>query len=283
MPDISVIMGIYNGSRTYAAMAIDSVLNQTYTGFEYIICDDGSENTFYEWLEAYCKKDNRIRLLRNHRNRGLAYTLNRCLKQASGFWIARMDADDISLPDRLEKQVEFLRSHKNYALVGSNAYMIDAHCIWGQRRLEERPRKESFLNTSPFIHPAVMIRREVFIKLHGYKESQRLLRMEDYDLFLRLYAAGWRGYNLQEPLLMYREDLQAYKKRKYRYRLWECRMRYDGYRRLEILKGNLRYVLKPLAAGLIPVAVMQKIRRKKFASDQEVMNRNPTSLTEIQR
>ncbi len=56
MPDISVIMGIYNGSRTYAAMAIDSVLNQTYTGFEYIICDDGSENTFYEWLEAYCKK-----------------------------------------------------------------------------------------------------------------------------------------------------------------------------------------------------------------------------------
>ena len=245
MPDISVIMGIYNGSRTYAAMAIDSVLNQTYTGFEYIICDDGSENTFYEWLEAY--------------------------------------ADDISLPDRLEKQVEFLRSHKNYALVGSNAYMIDAHCIWGQRRLEERPRKESFLNTSPFIHPAVMIRREVFIKLHGYKESQRLLRMEDYDLFLRLYAAGWRGYNLQEPLLMYREDLQAYKKRKYRYRLWECRMRYDGYRRLGILKGNLRYVLKPLAAGLIPVAVMQKIRRKKFASDQEVMNRNPTSLTEIQK
>ncbi len=82
---------------------------------------------------------------------------------------------------------------------------------------------------------------------------------------------------------MYREDLQAYKKRKYRYRLWECRMRYDGYRRLGILKGNLRYVLNPLAAGLIPVAVMQKIRRKKFASDQEVMNRNPTSLTEIQK
>lgn len=264
MPEISVIMGTFNENKKQAAQAIDSILSQTFRDFEFIICDDGSGAGFYKWLRGYCARDPRIMLLRNEKNRGLAVTLNRCLGRASGNYIARMDADDISKESRLEKQASFLGRHEEYALVGSSAYLTGRRGVWGVRRMEEAPRKESFLSTSPFIHPSAMVRREVIEGLRGYCESPRMLRAEDYDFFMRLYAAGYQGYNLQEALLQYREDAQAYAKRKYRYRINECRVRYLGFRRLGILKGNMRYVLKPLMAGLVPARFMAVFRKKKY-------------------
>lgn len=265
MPVISVLMGIYNENKTYASQAVDSILNQTFTDFEFIICDDGSEPEFYQWLKGYCRKDCRIRLLRSKSNHGLAAALNNGLRYTQGKYIARMDADDRSAKERLARQYAFLESHPAYALTGCSAWMIGDRGTWGIRRMEEMPSKTSFLRTSPFIHPAVMIRREVIQALHGYTEAQAAVRAEDYDFFMRLYAAGFRGYNLQEPLLCYREDGRALKKRKYRYRLNECRVRYHGFRRLGILKGNFRYVAKPLIAGLIPPGIMMQIRKYKYA------------------
>lgn len=264
--EISVVMGIYEEQDKRQVMqAIDSILNQTFQDFEFLICDDGSSQAFYEWLERYCKKDPRIVLLRNQKNMGLAAALNKCLKHASGAYIARMDADDISCSGRLEKQAEFLRRHKDFALAGCSAFMIDGNGIWGVRRMERMPRRESFLDTSPFIHPAVMMRRSVLEELGGYCCSPKAVRLEDYELFMRLYAKGWRGYNLQEPLFQYREDMHAYKKRKYRWRLNECMVRYRGFRELGILDGSLRYVLKPLAAGLVPAWLTAAHRKQKYA------------------
>lgn len=264
MPAVSVLMGIYNENRTMTAAAIDSILNQTFQDFEFIICDDGSAEEFYQWLQEYCKKDCRIKLLRSKKNQGLAAALNRCLRDASGTFAARMDADDVSIPERLEKQVRFLNRHTEYALVGSNARLTDRHGVWGERRLERQPEKDSFLSTSPFIHPAVMMRMDVVKSLRGYSEAVQVERSEDYDLFMRIYAAGFHGYNLQEALLEYREDVQSYAKRNYRYRLHECQVRYMGFRRLGILQGNLRYVCKPLLVGLIPGALLRIQRKKKF-------------------
>ncbi len=258
-------MGTYNErDRRQAAQAIDSILNQTFRDFEFIICDDGSDRAFYKWLYRYCKKDSRIMLLRNEKNMGLAAVLNKCLKYASGEYIARMDADDISNTRRLEKQAAFLERHQEYALVGCNAQLIEGKRVWGERRLEKMPRRESFLRTSPFIHPAVMIRREVLESIGGYCVSPKVMRAEDYELFMRLYAKGCRGYNLQETLFQYREDTKSYAKRKYRYRMNECRVRYRGFLELGILNGNLHYVLKPLAAGLVPAWIMMVLRRKKY-------------------
>lgn len=265
MPEISVLMGIFNEkSRKHTAQAIDSVLSQTFTDFEFLICDDGSQEAFYQWLVAYCGKDARIRLLRNQKNKGLAAALNRCLRHASGEYVARMDADDISKKERFEKQAAFLRQHGEYALVGCNAWLIGRHGVWGRRRMEESPQKKSFLYTSPFIHPSVMIRREILAAMGGYDESPKALRAEDYELFMRLYARGCRGYNLQEELLCYREDQQAYARRRYRYRIHECRVRYDGFQKLGVLEGNMRYVIKPLAVGLVPAWAMQKARAKRY-------------------
>lgn len=264
--EVSVVMGIYEEQDKRQVMqAIDSILDQTFRDFEFIICDDGSGPAFYGWLDRYCRKDSRIILLRNKKNMGLAAALNKCLKHASGQYIARMDADDISCPRRLEEQAAFLRRHKGYALVGCNAQLIDRDGVWGLRRLERVPRRESFLCTSPFIHPAVMVRRLVLEELGGYCCSPKVRRIEDYELFMRMYAEGYRGYNLQEPLFRYRESVQAYAKRRYRYRLNECRVRYHGFRALGILAGNLRYVWKPLAVGLIPARFMAAYRKKKYA------------------
>ncbi len=263
-PEISVIMGTYNDRRAYAAQSIDSILGQTVTDLELIICDDGSEESYFRWLRNYCKKDQRIFLLRNSKNQGLAAALNHCLRYASGKYVARMDADDLARADRFQKQAAFLDRHPEYAFAGCSARLIAEHGPWGVRRLQRRPVRHSFLSTSPFIHPSVMFRRETLEVSGGYETSKKALRAEDYELFMRLYAAGQRGYNLPQLLLDYREDRSSFKRRRYRYRFCECMVRLDGFHKLGILKGNMRYVLKPLAAGLVPHFLMRKIRRERF-------------------
>ncbi len=267
MPELSVLMGTYNEKNIQAARAIDSILGQTFTDFELIICDDGSQKRFYQWLSKYCKKDRRIRLIRNEQNRGLAATLNRCLSLASGRFIARMDADDVSVPARFDKQLAFLKAHPAYAFVAASAYLMDEDGIWGLRRTVEVPQKEDFLRTSPFIHPTVMFDRKALLHVRGYCESENVLRVEDYELFMRLYAKGYRGYNMQEPLLVYREDRGAYGRRRYRYRLHECLVRRNGFLQLGILRGHAGFVVKPLAAGLAPGWLVRKMRRRKYGID----------------
>lgn len=270
MPRISVLMGIYNGRRVDTARAIDSILEQTFADFEFIICDDGSEERFAGWLKKYCRKDKRIRLIRNKRNRGLAASLNRCFTTASGSYIARMDADDVAHRERFAKQYDFLESHLQIAAVGCSVRMFDDHGIWGIRNLPLQPNKNSFLKTLPFVHPSIMLRREVFLHLHGYREVSWVQRAEDYDFFMRMYALGYQGYNLRELLLDYREDQDSYKKRKYRYRIHECFVRGSGFFILGILMGNIRYVIKPLLVGLIPGSLMRAVRMRRYAFERKV-------------
>ena len=195
---------------------------------------------------------------------GLAIALNQCLKKSRGEYIARMDADDLSKPERFEKQIVFLTEHPEYALVGCGADLIDDGGTWGERMPAEKPQKNDFLWSSPFMHPTIVIRKKVLEELGGYTTEDYAERTEDYELFMRLYAAGYRGYNLQESLFQYREDRNAYRKRKYKYRVNEAKVRYRGYRELGILPGHIHNVIKPLIVGMIPVQWMQKIRRKQF-------------------
>ena len=265
MPKLSVLMGMYNEKKKeQVEQAISSVLNQSYRDFEFIICDDGSAEEFFLWLQQYCKIDERIHLLRNEKNAGLAESLNRCLAEAEGEYIARMDADDVSLPDRFEKQIHFLEANPEYVLVGCSVSLIDDAGIWGERILAEKPQKTDFLWTSPFVHPSIMMRKNVLQRLNGYSTEDYAERTEDYELFMRLYALGYTGYNLQEKLFLYREDRNAFTKRKYRYRINEAKVRYIGFGQLGIRKGNLKYIAKPLVIGLIPRGVMQKLRRRQF-------------------
>lgn len=265
---VSVVMGIYNCEKTLKE-SIDSLLNQSYEFFEIILCEDGSkDNTLQiakEYVRNYPKK---IRLIQNETNKGLAYSLNRCIAISKGEYIARMDADDISHKDRFEKQMSYLESHPECALVGSQAFLFNDNGIWGIRKTKSDPFKKDFLFGSQFIHPTIIIKKAILNQIGNYAVSKATLRAEDYDLFMRLYAAGYEGHNMQDILLNYREDGTTFKKRAFKYRLDEAKVRYDGFKKMKLLPLGLLYVLKPLIVGLIPQKVLMLFRHESLESNQ---------------
>ena len=264
MPKVSVIMGVYNGGKR-VSRAIESILNQTFTDFEFIICDDGSIDNSVEIVKEFAAKDNRIKLLQNPKNLGLAQTLNNCLNVASGEYIARMDDDDISHPERFSKQVAFLDSNPKYAIVGTSRNMYDDNGIWGIDVKEgERTTLEIFLGRT-FTHPSVMMRRKAVLDVGGYTTGPETERTEDFDLWCKLYERGYKGFNLREVLLDYYEARSSYNKRKYKYRICEYKLKKKWHKRLGIPVKYLIYAYRPLLVGLIPVKILMKYHEKKFA------------------
>lgn len=269
-PAVSVIMSIYNQwNRTYLDEAIMSVLNQTFQDFEFIIYNDGSDEVVSGYLQKYANLDKRIILINNPKNHGLAYSLNTCIDVAQGKYLARMDDDDICEQERLRIQYEYMEEHPEITYTGCNAQLIDDHGVWGNRIMPKDPWKEDFLRFSPFIHPTVMIRREVFEEHEAYRVSKATWRCEDYELFMRLMKLGYRGHNIQQFLFYYRENRNSYKKRKLRYRIDEMRLRYRNFRELGILyPTGWLYVMRPLVAAVIPAGIIYQIKKIYHWQDQ---------------
>ena len=265
---VSVVMGIYNCEKTLKE-SMDSLLNQTYDSFEIIICEDGSKDNTLQIAKDYVQKyPKKIRLIQNETNRGLAYSLNKCIEVSTGEYIARMDADDIAYKDRLEKQMNYLETHPDCALVGSQAFLFNEEGIWGVRKTKRDPLKKDFLFGSQFIHPTIIIKKEILNQVGNYTVSKATLRAEDYDLFMRLYAAGFVGHNLEEILLNYREDTTTFKRRAYKYRLDEAKVRYEGFKKMKLMTIGFPYVLKPLIVGLIPQKVLTHLRHQDLESNR---------------
>lgn len=267
MPEISVIMGVYNQwNREQLLDAVHSILAQTFHDFELIIYDDGSSREAARLLLEVRQLDKRIRLMRKNENHGLGFSLNTCIKAAKGRYIARMDADDISYPNRLMLQKKFLDEHEEIAWCGCNTELLDDSGIWGRREMPAYPEKKDFLKYSPFVHPTVMYRREVLEQCEGYTEAKENLRCEDYEIFMRLQNSGFQGANIQQYLFGYREDSLSYKKRTAERRLQEARCRFQGFRAMHILfPTGWIYVLRPILAALLPVRILRMLKRKESA------------------
>lgn len=266
MPKVSIIMGVYN-CKNFALLrkSVDSILNQTFRDYEFIICDDGSTNDTLKELHDIAQQDDRIRIVSYKKNRGLNHALNMCLTDASGEYIARQDDDDISKPNRLEKQVEFLDVHPEYSMVGTCADVFDDKGVWGEYKLPEMPQKSDFLWNSPFMHPTIMMRRAELLSVGGYREVKETRRCEDYDLFMNLYAKGYKGYNIQEKLYYYRivRD-EKNKHRPMKYRVDEMIVRFRGYKNMRMLLRGMPYVFKPVIIGLIPQSILKQIKRSRY-------------------
>lgn len=172
MPNVSIIMGVYN-CKNYNLLrkSIDSVLQQTYRDFEFIICNDGSTNGTLDELKKIAQSDSRIKIISYEKNRGLNHALNECLAVSQGKYIARQDDDVVSKPERLKKQVQFLDENREYAIVGTCADVFDNNGIWGEYTVPEKPQKGDFLWNSPFMHPTTMMRKAEL--LWGVQRSQR--------------------------------------------------------------------------------------------------------------
>ena len=262
---ISVIMGVYNQwNREQLQEAVNSILNQTFRDFEFIIWDDGSHPEAAGYIKELADLDDRIILAGKDQNHGLAYSLNGCIALARGKYIARMDADDISLPERLMTQYNFLEAHPEYAWCGCNTNLFDNDGIWGIRTMPEFPQEHDYLKYSPYVHPTVMFRSLVFDSNEGYLESEETLRCEDYEIFMRLRKAGLSGCNIQKCLFCYREDKEAYGRRKFKYRISEAKLRLRNFKEMGILfPFGWLYVIRPIVGGLVPNAVLAAIKRYK--------------------
>ncbi len=263
-PRISVIMGIYNCAPTLSE-ALDSLLAQTYQGFKVIMCDDGSTDNTIEVAQSYVDRyPDKFILIRNEKNLKLAATLNHCLEYVDTEYVARMDGDDISLPTRFEKEINFLDSHPEYALVSCPMIHFDEQGDFKVGKCYGEPSKEVFLIKTPFCHAPVMVRTKVYKAVGGYTVKTTTERREDYYLWYKIYKAGYRGYNLSEPLYKMRDDRNAKARRN------SIKSRINAYRcTVEIGKGlKLKHVhfyasksLLKIIIPLIPYKLYQFLRK----------------------
>lgn len=203
IPKISVIMPNYNCER-YLSEAIESILNQTFTDFEFIIIDDWSTDNSWNIIQEYAKKDSRIVAIKNEKNLKICKTLNKWIEIAKWKYIARMDSDDISIIDRFEKQIQFLDKNLDVWIVGWTMEIMDENWnIYSQRRynLNDDEIRKKLFRYSPFCHPVVMIRTSILKQSWNYDEKQ--VFAEDYDLYFRIWKCA-QFANLENNLIKYR-------------------------------------------------------------------------------
>jgi hypothetical protein len=201
-PIVSVLMSVFNG-QAFLPEAIESILGQTFRDFEFVIIDDGSTDKTAEILAEHAVRDPRIRVHR-HENKGRANSLNIGIELSRSSYIARMDADDISLPNRLKEQVEFMGRNPSVGLLSGSYDLIDVEGrLMGTVPLLTRDEeiKQAMLVNNAMCHPAAMMRREVAIACGGYRKA--FLDADDYDLWLRISERSQLA-NLEQPILQYR-------------------------------------------------------------------------------
>lgn len=264
-PKISILMGIYNCADTLP-QAVDSILAQTYPNWELILCDDGSADDTYAVAERYRSRfPEQIILLKNERNMGLNHTLNHCLAHARGEYIARMDGDDVSLPRRLETELAFLESHPEYDIVSCPMIYFDEEGSWQNGlRLPEEPDPRMLVRGTVHCHAPCMVRTAAIRSVGGYSVDRKLLRVEDWHLWIKLYAAGSRGRNLTEPLYMMRDDRAAAGRRKLSARFNEAHVSLLAVRTFRLPLWNCAYALRPIILGLLPMPVYRYLHRKRL-------------------
>jgi glycosyltransferase involved in cell wall biosynthesis len=267
VPRVTVLLPVFNAEH-YLPSAVESVLTQSYSDFEAIVIDDGSTDASAEIIGSYARQDRRIRLVAR-RNRGVVASLNEGLAAARGEFIARMDADDVSLPDRFMEQVAFLQANEHCVALGSSFIYIDEqgsptrrhHCFINDVTIRHALPIEGCI-----LHPVAMFRSGAVTKIGGYRE--RYFAAEDYDLIRRLARVG-ELYNLPDPLFHYRESDSRVSARHateqqdtadcIRAEIWSdgelARWRWVSIRRLAGLPGEHEASLMDLQKGLAKAAL----------------------------
>lgn len=202
---VSVLMSVYNGEK-YLEESIESILNQTLKNFEFFIIDDSSTDSSLEIIKKFGEKDGRIKVIRNKENIGLTRSLIRGIKEVKGKYIARQDVDDISLPNRLIKQFNFLEKNKNVFLCGTNVTYIDekgynlspSYILTNSIKIKKKLKQSNCL-----IHASTMFRNKNIY----YRE--KFIYSQDYDLYLNILTAGYEIKNLSEILVKSRYNDEA--------------------------------------------------------------------------
>ena len=206
-PKISVVMSFYKEPLQWMASAVESILNQSFTDFEFIIICDNPENAGgLAYIQELSGKDSRIKLIENPVNIGITKSLNKGLETARGEYIARMDSDDIALEERFQRQVDFLDSHRDISVCATNAHSINARGrIIKRNRYSRKLNPNNLFIFNSIAHPSVMFRRELLnVRKPLYNEDCPY--SQDYELWQHLFLKGHKIHTLPETLMLYRKS-----------------------------------------------------------------------------
>lgn len=262
MVRISVLMGIYNCASTLVE-ALDSLENQTYKDFKIILCDDGSKDNTLQVAQDYAKRFDNVIVIQNGRNKGLNYTLNHCLKYADTEYVARMDGDDISLPTRFEKEIAFLDAHPEYAVVSAPMIYFDEKGEFRRGKGNGEILAKDFVHGSPICHAPCMARTSVIKEVGGYSVEDKLLRVEDYHLWFKFFAAGYKLFMLDECLYKMRDDRHAAVRRNWLARRNEAYVKNIGYRMIGLPWWYNIFCVVPILKYFAPNCVYNFIHKNR--------------------
>ncbi len=262
MSQVTIITGIYNNSNTLHE-ALDSIINQTFTDWQMILCDDGSSDNTYEIAQQYAEKyPEKFVVIKNEKNMGLNVTLNRCLSLATGKYIARMDGDDISLPERLQKEYDFLENNPEYSIVSVPMKYFDDNGVFMEGRGGKVPNPNMLPRGTIIPHAPSMVKKEAFDAVGGYSEDKKLLRVEDWHLWIKMYSLGYKAYILDQALYMMRDDRNAFSRRKFKYRLNESYVSRVAVKSLGLSPINYIFALRPILVGLLPKPIYKLLHKR---------------------
>lgn len=259
-PLVSVIMGVHNEEK-FIEKSIESLQKQTYPEIETIIIDDKSQDHTPEILQKHAEKDPRIKVTRNQKNQGLTRSLNKGIKKAKGKYIARIDAGDRALPERIEKQVEHMEKNPETSILGTSAHWINEKGEKiGKWEVPEKINAEKVYEKGGLIHPSLLIRKKLFEEIGLYDPEYYV--SQDYELYLRALSQRKIIKNLGEKLneIMYRKKgISMAKIRKSQITRFKIKTRY-----LTKFPGikNILYTLRSLLGILMPARELEKIARK---------------------
>jgi glycosyltransferase involved in cell wall biosynthesis len=254
-------MSVYNAEK-YLKEAVESILNQTYKNFEFIIINDCSLDNSWNILKGYEKDHKNIRLINNVENLGLTKNLNKALLLSKGQYIARMDADDISELNRFERQREFLENNEDVAILGT--FSKDINEFGEVIRTRTVPITHIDIirmlpKFSPISHPTVMFRKKKLEKLGYYNTKYRT--SQDLDMWLRAAGAGLKFYNIPEYLFKYRMDNDYVGRKTFKFRWNDFKLRLNGYKHIKLPWYKYIYALIPLVLGIIPVTIYNLLKK----------------------
>lgn len=262
-PRITVIMGIYNCADTLIE-ALESLEAQTYKRFKVVLCDDGSKDNTLAVAQKWAETHSNYIVIRNEHNMGLNATLNHCLEYVDTEFVARMDGDDRSLPHRFEQEVKFLDEHPDFAIVSGPMHYFDDKGVFMSGKGRGVVTKRDFIAGTPFCHAPCMVRSGAYRTVKGYSVDKKLLRMEDYHLWFKMYAAGYKGYMLEKPIYEMRDDRNAIARRNWMNRKNEAYVRYIGYKMLKFPWWTYVYCLRPLVLAIMPACLYDYLHRRKL-------------------
>ena len=260
-PRISVIMSVYN-AQSFLDKAVKSILNQSYSDFEFLIIDDCSDDDSKKILDLFALKDKRIKIFSNKKNLRLTKNLNKLIEMSTGEFIARMDADDISLSERFNEQIKHFENHPDVDIIGTFSENISNDgTITGERKVpithEEIVKLLPKLN--PLSHPTVMFRTSKLKEIGGYDE--RFKTSQDFHLWYKAIGNGLKINNIPRILFQYRMDDDYISRKGYKYRLNEFKIKIDGYKLIKLPWYKYHYALLSLALAIVPPFLFSQLKQ----------------------